>query len=61
MSRAELFWLAYLWACFEGAERERIALQNLLRQVFSRDCERIYSLSMRASPILSRARRADAT
>lgn len=55
MSRAELFWLAYLWACFEGAERERIAFQNLLRQVFSRDCERIYAMSMRASPILRRA------
>lgn len=56
MSRTELFWLAYLWACFEGAERERIAVQNLLRQVFFSRSERIHAISMRASPILNRAR-----
>lgn len=61
MSRAELFWLAYLWACFEGAERERIAFQNLLLQVFHSSSERIHEASMRASPILRRARRANAT
>jgi hypothetical protein len=54
MSRAELFWLAYLWACFEGAERERIAVQNLLRQIFRMSSERIHEASMRESPIMRR-------
>jgi len=53
LSRAELFWLAYLWAVYELSEREIAAFTRFVFETYNTPrATKLHELSMRPSPMM---------
>lgn len=52
-SRAELFWLAYLWVCHEHCVEQAKAILRAWYKCFGDDGpDRVHEASLRASPLM---------